>query len=512
MALGNQQPLRPFVQIEPITIDGRYPKGWEQVYVVPYNYIKRFSIDYKTNAIGDVELELFDPNYDDLINLILRLIEMQSGDMNISFLLHFGWSDTYQDTISNRDMNIADGQRYYETTQSLTVETGEKDWLGNQKTDTVSRKVNKAYNIDPNLKNLTSEKFVVQFRDISFDVLNMGVFLKMKGQNMQEGGLSLLLQLDAVYKGSQVDIIDTVCKNNDINVRWDVNKDKVQTFPYEINAVGGNNFLMGDFVKSMLDECIYNGLPNTLKFYIDNTYTKTKDIYIPTIVIYSEGDRNTNKIYVGKYSYFIGKESSIIGNLSFEFEDMLGFFGGKLSSKTQDTSTKQTEGDETKNVTLEGYVPKVDSNNNLINRDARQRKADKKKAFKLSKVEGAMARIAQARFPGGAPDAKTDTEIRNSYENYMMSFPFKVKLSIMGEANLNFKHIGLQGTLELNVFKNNGEKIKMLSGMYSIDTIHHEISDVNFITTLELIKYPYDMEEGMQPSKGEDGSSESKGR
>ena len=476
MAIGRGAPLRPFVMITPILEDGRPIGGKEQIYKIPYNYLKNFSINYAKDAIGQVEIEFFDISYDNIFVTLTEQIFLNSETKKISYKLRFGWDDN-QVVYSGGKISDSGDRSVYNPKKSKDVAV---------------------YEQDPNIGSLISQIHVITITDIEYNLTSIGAHVRLKGFNNPPEGLHTMLNMNLPFEGTPKEVIDQVCKKVRLNPEWKVSVDEFDKqknvgILWSKNKYNCNNKMVGDILKDLLQKIIYKGKADKLYFYIYYEILNN-GLVIPKIIFDARTDDIVKNKFLGTYKYFYGKESTIINTLSFNLENYLMFFAS-IESRTKDPNSKK-EIEATSDQLLRDDFDKVDkvvSSNKYVQADQEARDLmTKKELVKQNRLTlGQIASASGTTFPGLFLTADEQGMVDDAVRRSIYNFVIQASMTIIGEPILDFTHIGMQSYLELEVYKTTGEKIDMFSGLYAIDSLSHEINETSFVTNLSMIKYSY---------------------
>ena len=110
------------------------------------------------------------------------------------------------------------------------------------------------------------------------------------------------------------------------------------------------------------------------------------------------------------------------------------------------------------------------------------------------------------KMPASGKGTSYSSQDMANYENYfintLQNFTLKATLNVLGDPGLDFKDIKMQSFLELNIYKNDGQLMDMLSGNYAVEKVSHHISQDEFITSLGLVKWRFRLEDDIKAKKG----------
>jgi hypothetical protein len=479
MALGNTSPFRPYLILRPVLADGRRLTAESSIYKIPYNYLQRFSLSYAKNSTGDFELELFDINYDDILLQLMASI-YQSGDRReVNFIFQFGWDD-YANPNFTSGGKIDDIIRTYNNTKR--------------------NKLVDARLQDSSIRSVISEEQYVTILDVGLDLDSVGAYLKLKGFCSPAGSSVVFSSVKKTYDGKPSQILHSLCHDYGVQPVWKLDRKELVEKSFSGNKYTCGGKLFGDIVKDLLERMKYKNKADKLFFYFNNevsAYTESR--FRPDLIITPIKEEADADSFLGSFDYFKGNSSSIIGAITFDLGNLYSFFG-EIHADTYDTQTKATTGKAKQTINKSG---KVVSTNPVTNADKESKYHSKEDIERLkNKVS---ARLNGSMFPDSGLTSEEMSNIENAVYNTIYNFPIKAKMSTIGDPSLGFKHIGMQAFIELNIFSHqgSGNKIEMLSGLYAIESVSHEINESSFITVYDLMKYNYDSSYKIQRTVGE---------
>ena len=486
MAISNQTPFRPYITLMQVLPDGTAVPGYEDIYKIPYNYISEFRIDYTAGGLGEVKLNLFDLDYDWLLNGLLSGTHKNSGAPEINFLITFGWQDNGVASILSeiwpRGFSSKKPPGIY-----VDRYTGKKISKG---------KLRSGYSKS---RRIVSQSHVVCFTKIDLNLSEVGVELNLTGYNFFSEHLKLLGNLDASYFGFPWQIIEALKKDVDIQIIWDVVNENFKGFDFENtieylfkqNPFSCGNRLVGDILKELVESIKIDGVANQLDYYTDGFF-KVGDRLRPKIRIFKKTQHIDSSNFLGTFNYFTGKESHIVDSIDFEIPNLIDFLGDTISTKTVDVGTKQ-------------IPPTTETINGVPTNKGLRKNKDRKGWFYDQKIgRWKTLKVAQktaAKPKGSTFTTKSKTQYEDQFFKNVENFIIKANMTIIGDPGIDFMDLQTQSFLELNIHSKNGNLIGMLSGNYFIDKIVHTITETDFTTSLSVIKWKFDRKDDLTPVK-----------
>jgi hypothetical protein len=490
MALSNQTPLRPFITLTQMLPDGSLVPGRENIYQIPYNYISDFNIEYSTSGLGQVKLTLFDLDYDWILNGLLSQTYLSGGSPDINFLITFGWQEGLIDSIV---------RNVWPKGISSLLSPGKY-------IDRYSGGIEKEGSIRSNydkVRQIISQPHIVKFIDIGLQLSEVGVELNLQGINTFSEGFKLLMPTNDSGKGWPWEILDRLLRNVGIETDWKFGKrpgghfilpefDTEKTKEFDKNPYLCNNKMLGDCIKELLDLIYIDGEPGQLDYYTNN-FHRIGDVVRPTITIFKKNQRIDSCNFLGNYNYFTGKESHIIDSITFNIEDLVPFLGHTIENNNVDVGNKSVSQTTTQ------------ADNKNTNPDLNKSKTKKEQTYtktETSKIKGVHAALSSPAQPKGTSFSSEDmANLQNYFYQKLQSFTIKADLNILGDPGIDFMDLKTQSFLELNIHKQDGTKMDLLSGNYYIDKITHTINNTEFNTSLSIVKWQFVKEEDLKPSR-----------